>query len=69
MVGRDGFDDKQQNVVLILRGGAWHWWLSCWFLVCGLSGWSARQGWAAVMIECCVQGIRLALAGDYMDKC
>ena len=38
------FDDGQQQVVLTLCGGAWHWWLSCWFLVCGLGGWNARQG-------------------------
>ena len=38
------FDDGQQQVVLTLCDGAWHWWLSCWFLVCGLSGLSARQG-------------------------
>ena len=50
MVGRDGCDDEQQQVVLTLRGGAWYGWLSCWFLVWGLGSWSARQGWAAVML-------------------
>jgi len=45
------FDDGQQQVVLNLCGGAWYWWLSCWFLVCGLCGLSVRQGWAAVMIN------------------
>ena len=44
MVGIDGFDDGQRQVVLTLYSGAWHWWLSCWFLMCGLGGWSARQG-------------------------
>ena len=44
MVGIDGFDDGQQQVVLTLYGGAWHWWPSYWFLLCGLGGWSARQG-------------------------
>ena len=63
MVGKDGCDDGQQQVVLILHGGAWHWWLSCWFLVRGLGGWSARQGWVAVMIKCYVQGIGLVWAG------
>ena len=43
------FDDGQQQVVHG-TGGAWHWWLSCWFLVCGLCGLSVRQDWAAVMI-------------------
>ena len=62
MVGKDGCDDGQQQVVLTLCGGAWHWWLSCGFLVCGLGGWSVRQGQVAVMIECCVQGIRLVEA-------
>ena len=28
MVGKDGFDDvEQQQVVLTLCDGAWHWWL------------------------------------------
>ena len=31
MVGKDGYDNGQQQVVLTLCGGAWHWWLSCWF--------------------------------------
>ena len=35
-MGRDGFDDGQEQVVLALHGGAWHLWLNCWFLVCGL---------------------------------
>ena len=38
MVGRDGGDDGQQQVVLTLCGGALNWWLSCGFLVCGLGG-------------------------------
>ena len=38
------FDDGQQQVVLTICGSAWHWWLSCWFLMCGLGGWNARQG-------------------------
>ena len=63
MVGKDGYDNGQQQVVLTLCGGAWHWWLSCWFLMCGLSGLIARQGWATVMIKCCVQGIGLVGAG------
>ena len=63
MVGIDGFDDGQQQVVLTLYGGAWHWWLSCWFLMCGLGGWSARQGWATIIIECYVQGIGLVGTG------
>ena len=33
MAGRDGYDDGQQQVVLTLCGGAWHWWLNCGFLV------------------------------------
>ena len=61
-MGRVGCDDGQQQVVLTLCGGAWHCWLSCWFLVRGLGDWSARQGWAAVMIKCCVQGIGLVRA-------
>ena len=43
MVGKVGFDDEQQQVVLTLLGGAWHWFLSC-SLVCGLVRLSARQG-------------------------
>ena len=69
MVGRDGFDDGQQQVVLTLCVGAQYWWLSCWFLVCGLGGWNARQGWATVMIECYVQGIELVGQAECMDKC
>ena len=38
MVGRDGCDNGQQQVVLTLCGGALNWWLSCGFLVCGLGG-------------------------------
>ena len=38
------FDDGYQQVVLTLCGGAWHWWLNCWFFICGLSGLSARHG-------------------------
>ena len=57
------FDDWQQQVVLTLYGGAWHWWLSCRFLVCGLGGLSARQGWATVMIICYVQSIGLVGPG------
>ena len=53
------FDDGQQQVVLTLCGGAWHWWLSYWFLVCGLGGLNARQGWATMMIKCYVQSIGL----------
>ena len=63
MVSRDGFHDGQQQVMLTLRDGAWHWWLSCWFLVCGLGGLSTRQGWVAVMIGCYVQSIGLVGAG------
>ena len=63
MVGRVGFDDGQIQVVLTLLGGVWHWWLSCWLLVYGLGGLSARQGWAAVMIRYCVQSIGLVGAG------
>ena len=29
MVGRVGFNDGQQQVVLTLFGGAWHGWLEC----------------------------------------
>ena len=40
IVGRNGYDGGQQQVMLTLCGGAWHWWLSCWFLVCvGLVAW------------------------------
>ena len=31
--------------------------------VCRLGGLSARQGWAAVMIKCCLLGIGLVRAG------
>ena len=44
------FVDGQQQVVLTLCGGAWHWWLSCWFLMCEFRGLSVRQDWATVMI-------------------
>ena len=53
------FDDRHQQVMLTLCGVAWHWWLSYWFLVCGLGGLNARQDWVAVMIKCYVQGIGL----------
>ena len=38
MVGRVGFDDGQQLVVLTIFGGAWQWWLVGWLLGCGLGG-------------------------------
>ena len=42
MVGKDGYDDRQQQVMQTLCGGARHWWFSCYFLVCELGGLSAR---------------------------
>ena len=29
MVGKNGYDDGQQQVMQTLCGGARHWWLSC----------------------------------------
>ena len=40
-------DDGQQQVVLTLRGSAWHDGLVIGCFVCGLGGVGARQCWAA----------------------
>ena len=40
-------DDGQQQVVLTLRGSAWHDGLVIGCFVCGLSGLGARQCWVA----------------------
>ena len=45
----------QQQVVLTLRGSAWHDGLVGDCFVCGLGGLSARQCWAAVMMICCAR--------------
>ena len=45
-------DDGQQQVVLTLRGSAWHDGLVSDCFVCGLGGLGARQCWAVVMMIC-----------------
>ena len=43
-MGRVSFKMGDGRLYRPLSGGAWHWWLSGWLLVCGLRGFCARHG-------------------------
>ena len=60
-------DDVQQQVVLTLRGSAWHDSLVIGCFVCGLGGLSARQCWAADVSDMLCKTLGWLVLAECMD--
>ena len=61
------FDDGQQQVVLTLRGSAWHDGLVVGCFVCGLGGLCARQCWAADVNDMLCKTLDWLVLAECMD--
>ena len=62
-------DDGQQQVVLTLRGSAWHDGLVIGFFVCGLGGLGARQCWATDVNDMLCKTLGWLVLAECMDLC
>ena len=60
-------DDGQQQVVLTLRGSAWHDGLVIGCFVCGLGGLGARQCWVANVNDMMCKTLGWLVLAECMD--